>query len=184
MDLMSNVWYCEDRSQYIGPVSLQELVEVLSRRQYPGEALIWKHGFTDWQTANSVPDVAAWIAKPPDIRNRSRESSRDIRIDPRLKTETPARIVRTEKRKRGFFGWLFLILFLLFNGLMAAWLFSYWSAVLPMSTTGSEAGRAGAAIGTTLGTGIILSTWTCGSIVLGLFVLFTRGRKVIVEERR
>ncbi|ANW00928.1 hypothetical protein LMTR13_12860 [Bradyrhizobium icense] len=67
---------------------------------------------------------------------------------------------------------------------MVAWLFSYWSAVLPMATTGSEAGRAGAAIGTTLGTGFIISIWTCGSIVLGLFVLFTRGRKVIVEEER
>jgi hypothetical protein len=84
----------------------------------------------------------------------------------------------------GFFGWIFLILFLLFNGLMVVWLFSYWSTVLPMSTTGSQAGRAGAAIGTTLGTGFIISIWTCGSIVLGLFVLFTRGRKVIVEEQR
>jgi hypothetical protein len=31
---------------------------------------------------------------------------------------------------------------------------------------------------------MIVSLWTCGSIVLGLFVLFTRGRKVIVEEER
>ncbi len=35
-----------------------------------------------------------------------------------------------------------------------------------------------------MGTGLILSLWTCGSLVLGLFVLFTRGRKVIVEEER
>ncbi|WP_418219794.1 hypothetical protein [Bradyrhizobium icense] len=164
-------------------MSLKELVRTLSRLRDPSEAVIWRPGFSDWQTAGSVPDVAAWIARPPDLQNRASSAPR-IAINSPANNAKPTRIIRTEKRKRGFFGWLFLILFLLFNGLMVAWLFSYWSAVLPMATTGSEAGRAGAAIGTTLGTGFIISIWTCGSIVLGLFVLFTRGRKVIVEEER
>ena len=181
---MSDGWYYEDRGQSVGPVSVQELVRALSRRQDPSAALIWKPGFSDWLTAGSVSDVAAWLVKPPDLKICSRSDSEEIRANPRSRVTKPVRIIRTEKRKRGFFGWLFLILFLLFNGLMVVWLFSYWSAVLPTATTGSEAGRVGAAIGTTLGTGFIISIWTCGSIVLGLFVLFTRGRKVIVEEER
>ena len=177
---MNDGWYYDDGSQSNGPVSLQELVRTLSRSQDPNATLIWKPGFSDWQAAGSIPDVAAWFVKPPDLQNRPRSDSNNQRSQ----VAKPTRIIRTEKRKRGFFGWIFLILFLLFNGLMVVWLFSYWSTVLPMSTTGSQAGRAGAAIGTTLGTGFIISIWTCGSIVLGLFVLFTRGRKVIVEAQR
>jgi len=170
---MSEGWYYADGEQSFGPVSIQELVRALSLRSQPDATLIWKKGFSDWQAARTVPDVAAWLSQPPRIQNPSRSAA-----------AKPARIVRTEKRRRGFFGWLFLIVFLLFNGLMAAWLFSYWYTVLPMATNGSSASKAGAAIGTTMGTGLIVSLWTCGSIVLGLFVLFTRGRKVIVEEER
>jgi hypothetical protein len=90
--------------------------------------------------------------------------------------------VRIERRKRGFFGWLFLLIFFAFNVLMIAWLFTYWSEVLPLANSGSEAEKAGAAIGATMGTGVILVFWACGAIVLGLFTLLTRGRKVIVEE--
>ncbi|WP_164937734.1 DUF4339 domain-containing protein [Bradyrhizobium guangxiense] len=171
---MSEGWYYANGDQSLGPVSIQELVRALNLLSEPGAALIWKNGFSEWQAARSVPEVAAWLGQRPP----------QIRPTPRLETPKARRVVRTEKRKRGFFGWLFLIVFLLFNGLMAAWLFSYWSQVLPMTTNGSDAGRAGAAIGTTMGTGLILSLWTCGSLVLGLFVLFTRGRKVIVEEER
>ena len=177
---MNDVWYYEDGGQSIGPMSLQDLVRALSGFQDPVAALIWKPGFSDWQTAGSLPDVAAWLVKPPGLQDRGRSVSGNRRSQ----ASAPTRIIRTEKRKRGFFGWLFLILFVLFNGLMVVWLFSYWSTVLPMTTTGSQAGKAGAAIGTTLGTGFIVSIWTCGSIVLGLFVLFTRGRKVVVEEQR
>jgi hypothetical protein len=49
-------------------------------------------------------------------------------------------------------------------------------------TAGSEAGRAGAAIGTALGASIIVVLWACGALILGLFVMFTRGKMVIVEE--
>jgi hypothetical protein len=92
------------------------------------------------------------------------------------------RIIRTERRKRGFFGWLFLLIFIAFNILMVAWLISYWSTVLPTASTGSSAAQAGAAIGITMGSGLIIAIWTCGAIVLGLFTMLTRGRKVIVEE--
>ncbi len=92
-----------------------------------------------------------------------------------------ATIIRKEIRKRGFFGWIFLILFLLFNVLMLAWLVSYWST-LASTTTGSDAEAAGKAIGGTIGSSMLIVIWAAGDIVLGLFVLLTRGRKTIIEE--
>ena len=37
------------------------------------------------------------------------------------------KLTRRETCKRSFFGWVFLILFLLFNALMLLWLVGYWS---------------------------------------------------------
>lgn len=92
-----------------------------------------------------------------------------------------ARVVRKEIRKRGFFGWLFLIIFLLFNALMLAWIIGYWVNIGQLVQT-SDAERAGAAIGATIGTGLILFVWVAGTVILGLLALLTRGRKYYVEE--
>jgi len=98
-----------------------------------------------------------------------------------------ARVVRREIRKRGFFGWLFLIVFIVFNLAMAAWLFSYWGLLSQAVSSGADAqtqsaARAGAAIGGTIGSGILLFFWAAGDLILGLFVFLTRGTRVIVEE--
>jgi hypothetical protein len=95
-----------------------------------------------------------------------------------------ATIVRREVRKRGFFGWLFFLLFVGFNILMLFWLISYWSDIGGSMTSGSEAERIGSAIGGTLGTGVLLFFWVAGAVILGLFALLTRGRKTIIEEER
>lgn len=77
--------------------------------------------------------------------------------------------------KRGFFGKLFKWSFILFNLLMIFWLFSYWSSVGEIANSASsDAEKAGAAIGGTLGTGFLFSFWVLGDIILGMFVLFTR----------
>jgi hypothetical protein len=91
------------------------------------------------------------------------------------------RTVRTETRKRGFFGKLFKFAFILFNLAMLIWLAGYWAALseIDVSAAGAETGRA---IGGTIGTGMLFGFWVAGDIILGLFVLFTRGSKVIVEE--
>jgi hypothetical protein len=95
-----------------------------------------------------------------------------------------AKIIRREIRERGFFGWLFTIAFFCFNLLMAVWLFSYWASVGElMNNAGSDAARAGGAIGATLGTGMLLTFWMAGAIILGLLTLFTRGKLTVIEER-
>jgi hypothetical protein len=90
-------------------------------------------------------------------------------------------MTRIERRKRGMFGWLFLILFWTFNLVMAVWVIAAINVIgsAPVLTEGAE--RAGAALGAVVGFGIILSTWLAGNAILGLFVLLTRGNKVVVE---
>lgn len=92
------------------------------------------------------------------------------------------RTVRVEREKRGFFGTVFKWLFIAFNVLMALWLFRYWSEIGGMMEDGSEAYRTGAAIGATMGTGMLLFFWAAGAVILGLLTLVTRGRTVMIEE--
>lgn len=94
-----------------------------------------------------------------------------------------AQTIRTETRKRGFFGWIIKILFIAFNLLMLAWLFAGLDIGSEgIDATASEAERAGATIGATVAIGMILTFWVLGDIILGLLVLLTRGKKVIVER--
>ena len=93
-------------------------------------------------------------------------------------------IIRSERRKRGLFGLLFKYAFILYNLLMVGWLVSYWIQVggqIERLTDGAS--RTGGAIGATLGTGLIAVFWVAGAVVLGLLVLLTRGKTVIVHER-
>jgi hypothetical protein len=90
-------------------------------------------------------------------------------------------IVSKEVRRRGFFGWLFLLLFIGFNLLMFWWLWSYWELVGTQSLPTSDAGRAGAAIGTAIGTGAILFVWLVGAVITGFFAMLTRGKRVYIH---
>lgn len=92
-----------------------------------------------------------------------------------------ATIVRKETRKRGFFGWIFLILFIVFNLIMLAWLITGTNAASSTAAVGS-AQEVGRTIGTAIGAGLIMFIWLFGAVILGLFTLMTRGRKTIIEE--
>lgn len=91
------------------------------------------------------------------------------------------KIVRREIRKRGFFGWIFLLIFLGFNALMALWLISYWVQLGEMSAP-TQAEQAGKAIGGTIASTMLLGLWAAGSVITGLLALLTRGSKTIIEE--
>jgi hypothetical protein len=94
-----------------------------------------------------------------------------------------AQIVRTEKYVRGTVGKIVKWLFIGFNVLMLIWVIS---AVAftghAVDTAHNEAEQAGAAVGGTIAIWFQLTIWVFGDIILGLGVLFTRGKKVIVEE--
>jgi len=83
-----------------------------------------------------------------------------------------------KKPKRGFFGKIFKWLLIIFNLLMIFWIFSYFSSLGELTEgASSDAERAGAAIGGTIGTGLIFAIWVVGDIILGLAALMTRPRK-------
>lgn len=95
-----------------------------------------------------------------------------------------ATTTRIERRKRGIFGWVFLILFWGFNAVMAVSLVGGLSEnSTQYATLATDAERAGYAAGTAIGAGLMLTVWVMGAIILGLFVLLTRGSKVVVETR-
>jgi hypothetical protein len=64
---------------------------------------------------------------------------------------------------------------------MLVGLITYWSHVGPMMDPGGEAARAGAVIGSTIGTIFLLLFWALGAVILGLLALLTRGSKTIIE---
>ena len=94
------------------------------------------------------------------------------------------RTVRTEKNVRGPFGQFCKWVFIAFNGIMLFWMISTFANVgSAASGATSDAARVGVGIGATIGFGLILTLWAFGDIILGMFVLFTRGKRVVVEER-
>lgn len=96
-----------------------------------------------------------------------------------------ATIVRTEQRKRGIIGKVLLLFFWLFNALMLWWLIAAFQiSGEQLNAATSEAEKAGAAIGTALGTGMIIVAWAAGAIILGLLVLLTPGKTIVTETTK
>ena len=91
------------------------------------------------------------------------------------------KVVRKEVRQRGFFGWVFLLIFFAFNLLMLSWLWTYWGLLGAGLQSTSDAGRVGTFIGGAVGTGMILFVWVAGAVITGLFAILTRGRRTYVE---
>ena len=78
------------------------------------------------------------------------------------------------KPKRTFIGKVALWIFILFNVLMAVWIWGGISGNVEDMENMSDAEAAGAAIGTGIGGMILFIIWVFGDIILGLFALLTR----------
>jgi hypothetical protein len=88
-----------------------------------------------------------------------------------------------ERRKRGFFGWVFLLVFLCWNALMAYWLVKVMGAMGNMGAPGADVGENGRTAAQVASFGIILLVWALGSVITGLPVMMTRGSKTVVRRR-
>lgn len=82
-------------------------------------------------------------------------------------------------RERTGWGVLGRGLFWVFNIGMAWSVVSGMAAVGGTLETGSDAERAGAAIGTVIGLGMLLGLWAAGAVIFGVLALLTRGPQVI-----
>ncbi|MBA4053015.1 MAG: hypothetical protein C0472_14290 [Erythrobacter sp.] len=91
--------------------------------------------------------------------------------------------VQREVSDRTTFGKIVKWVFIIFNVLMLIWMVSSCAAVGDISANAAnDAERAGAAIGAGLGVTFLLFVWGVGDVILGLFVLFTRRRKLVTIE--
>jgi hypothetical protein len=91
--------------------------------------------------------------------------------------------VQKEVSNRSAFGKLVKWVFIIFNVLMVIWMIAGFSAAGDsMNQSVNDAERAGAAIGTTIGMGLIIMLWAFGDIILGIMVLLTRRKKLITIE--
>lgn len=91
-----------------------------------------------------------------------------------------------EKSKRGFFGIIFKYLFIGFNLLMIVWFFNAWTDMgtkLKAVDLNNNAKVIGATLGVITVHGFISSFWVFGDIILGIPVLLTRRREIIVIEK-
>jgi len=92
-------------------------------------------------------------------------------------------VVRREVSDRTIFGKFVKWTFIAFNILMIFWVIAGFNvASETMQDTVNDAEKAGAAIGSTIGMGMIVILWALGDIILGMFVLFTRRKKIIETE--
>lgn len=76
-----------------------------------------------------------------------------------LRQDQPTPLAEIGMRKRGFFGWIFLVIFIAWNVLMVGWFVSYLAI----------------REGTGLAGFFLLIVWAVGSIITGLLAQFTRG---------
>jgi hypothetical protein len=85
------------------------------------------------------------------------------------------------RKKRGIFGTIVKWLFIAFNIFMLIALINGFSAATHDYNHLSDAGKAGAAIGTTVGVTLVLVLWGMGDLILGIIVLLTRGEKILLQ---
>jgi len=94
-----------------------------------------------------------------------------------------AKTIRTEVRKRTLMGKIIKWSFICFNVLMLVWMLSTCAAVGDgINNAHSDAEQAGTAIGGAMASGMQIFIWMAGDVILGILVLLTRGKKMLVDE--
>ncbi|MBT4950539.1 MAG: zinc ribbon domain-containing protein [Pelagibacteraceae bacterium] len=78
------------------------------------------------------------------------------------------------KPKRSLFGKLIIIIFWVFNIIMAAWIFGGGGDAIQTTSTLSGAEQVGAVIGTGLAIGFLTTVWVIGAVIFGIMALLTR----------
>ena len=88
-----------------------------------------------------------------------------------------------EKRRRGPLGWVVAIFFYGFNVIMILLIALTWDGVGSMAQDYDDASVGVAVIAGFFSTVALFWFWLFGAIILGIMMLFTRGKKVILTRR-
>src|SRR4051812_44006326 len=62
---MAQSWYYARGNQQFGPVTIEQLLGLLSTGQVQHADLVWTEGMAQWSPAQSVPELASKPAPPP-----------------------------------------------------------------------------------------------------------------------
>ncbi len=68
---MNDVWYYAQDDKSVGPLTLDELRVVLSTVSGTKTILVWQRRFSNWVKAEEVPELAAFVLKPPPLPSLS-----------------------------------------------------------------------------------------------------------------
>jgi hypothetical protein len=64
---MDDIWYYAEGDKSVGPLSLADLTAFLSHASNARSTLVWRDGFSSWVKAESVPELARYVIKPPPL---------------------------------------------------------------------------------------------------------------------
>jgi GYF domain 2 len=96
---MSDIWYYALDAKEVGPLTLADLSAILSRASNPKDVLVWRAGFEQWQRAANVPELSAFVIKPPPLPTQPTTSLPSVL--PRDRLIAPAGIVQSSGTSRG-----------------------------------------------------------------------------------
>ena len=74
---MSDLWFYAEGDSTNGPLSFEELVEFLERKQNAADILVWQKGFGDSTKAGSVPALTRRLVIPPPLPSKRGQSKQD-----------------------------------------------------------------------------------------------------------
>jgi hypothetical protein len=94
---MSDHWHYAEGGKTVGPLDFKEMQIALSKISDPRNLMVWKIGFKDWKQAGNVPELAAFIDKPPPLPQTSQ---------PRKSGNSQQ---QTDPKLTGIGGWLILV---------------------------------------------------------------------------
>lgn len=84
-------------------------------------------------------------------------------------------------QRRGFFGWLFAVLFVGWNLWCLVWTVTALAGLAAQAGAAEKGAALGLAVGGTMSAVIIGAVWLTGAVVLGLSAILFRSQEMIVE---
>ena len=64
---MSEFWYYAEAGETYGPITFEQLIEILTRLPSPRDVPVWRDGFDDWMAAENVREIVARLIRPPPL---------------------------------------------------------------------------------------------------------------------
>lgn len=64
MSTAAQRWFYAQGDKRLGPVELDQLVEMIVTGQLPATSLVWRHGLGEWVAAGKVPEIAGHLPPP------------------------------------------------------------------------------------------------------------------------